>query len=208
MRSTGVHHVDLVVSDVERSLVFYRELLGPLGWHGVSHQTGERGETIHYLFGPGSSVGLRQAPGEPSGLPVDRYRVGLHHLCLEVQEQADLARAAQLLRRLGATITDGPRHFPEYRDGYHALFFEDPDGLKLELVWTLEGTYDYQRLRSDKGQEGLGDTAVAPPGRALKPSRRPPSHASAPNLTHEGALRPCLRTTIAPGNEAGLGGLS
>jgi glyoxylase I family protein len=145
VRSTGVHHVDLVVSDVEQSLAFYRKLLEPLGWHGVSNQSGERGETIHYLYGPGSSVGLREAPGGPSGVPVDRYRVGLHHLCLEVPTREDLDRAAECLRELQAAITDGPRHFPEYREGYHAVFFEDPDGLKLELVWTPDDTYDYQR---------------------------------------------------------------
>ena len=31
-KGLGVHHVDLAVSDVERSLAFYLELLGPLGW--------------------------------------------------------------------------------------------------------------------------------------------------------------------------------
>jgi catechol 2,3-dioxygenase-like lactoylglutathione lyase family enzyme len=31
LRSTGVHHVDLVVSSIERSLPFYSQLLGPLG---------------------------------------------------------------------------------------------------------------------------------------------------------------------------------
>ena len=53
MRSCGVHHVDLVVSSIERSLPFYRDLLGPLGWHGMTEVEGERGETIWYLWGPG-----------------------------------------------------------------------------------------------------------------------------------------------------------
>jgi catechol 2,3-dioxygenase-like lactoylglutathione lyase family enzyme len=145
VRSTGIHHVDLVVSDLERSLAFYRALLGPLGWHGVSEAPGERGETIHYLYGPGSSIGLRQAPDEASGLPVDRYRIGLHHLCLEVPSAEALETAAARLRELGATVTDGPREFPEYRPGYTAVFFTDPDGLKLELVWTPSGTYAYQQ---------------------------------------------------------------
>jgi len=57
--SAGVHHVDLVVSSIERSLPFYRDLLGPLGYHGVSEVQGERGETIWYLWGPGISIGLR-----------------------------------------------------------------------------------------------------------------------------------------------------
>jgi catechol 2,3-dioxygenase-like lactoylglutathione lyase family enzyme len=149
VRSTGVHHVDLVVSDIDRSLAFYRELLAPLGWHGVSTTPGERDETIHYLYGPGSSIGLRQAPAPEAGLPVDRYRIGLHHLCLEVEEPRQLEEAASRLRELGARITDGPREFPEYRPGYHAVFFEDPDGIKLELVWTPAATYDYQRRNED-----------------------------------------------------------
>jgi catechol 2,3-dioxygenase-like lactoylglutathione lyase family enzyme len=152
VRSSGVHHVDLVVSDLERSLAFYRELLGPLGWHGVSEAPGERGETIRYLYGPGSSVGLRQAPDPAAGLPVDRYAVGLHHLCFEVDSPEALEAAASRLRRLGAPITDGPREFPEYRPGYTAVFFHDPDGLKLELVWTPPGTYDYQLSSADRSR--------------------------------------------------------
>ena len=42
VRSTGVHHVDLVVSSIERSLPFYRDLLAPLGYHGISEVEGER----------------------------------------------------------------------------------------------------------------------------------------------------------------------
>jgi catechol 2,3-dioxygenase-like lactoylglutathione lyase family enzyme len=145
VRSTGIHHADLVVSDLERSLAFYRALLRPLGWHGVSEAPGERGETIHYLYGPGSSVGLRQAPDPTAGLPVDRYRIGLHHLCFEAETREALYDAVERLRDMGATITDGPREFAEYRQGYTAVFFTDPDGLKLELVWTPAGAYDYQR---------------------------------------------------------------
>jgi len=82
MHSSGVHHVDLVVSSIERSLPFYRDLLGPLGFHGVSEVQGERGETIWYLWGPGTSIGLREAQTDGDG-PHDRYRVGIHHLALE-----------------------------------------------------------------------------------------------------------------------------
>ena len=140
-----LQHTGFTVADLERSLAFYRELLVPLGWRGVSQAPGERGETIHYLFGPGSSIGLRQAPDPTAGLPVDRYRIGMHHLCLEAGTKEALEAAAVRLRELGATITDGPREFPEYRPGYTAVFFTDPDGIKLELVWTPPGAYDYQR---------------------------------------------------------------
>ena len=57
----GVQHIDLVVSSIERSLPFYRELLAPLGYHRISEVEGERGETIWYLSGPGVAIGLREA---------------------------------------------------------------------------------------------------------------------------------------------------
>jgi glyoxylase I family protein len=145
VRSTGVFHVDLVVSDIDRALRFYRGVFGPLGWHGVHEVPGERGETIHYVHGPGSTIGLRQAPDGAGTLPVDRYRVGMHHTCMEAPTEEGLYAAAERIVALGGTISEGPRHFPEYREGYHAIYFFDPDGIKLELCWTPPGTYDWQQ---------------------------------------------------------------
>ncbi|HEY6054316.1 MAG TPA: VOC family protein [Gaiellaceae bacterium] len=102
----GVHHVDLVVSSIERSLPFYRDLLGPLGWHGLQEVEGERGETIFYLSGPGTSIGLREA--QTRGFePYDRYRIGLHHLCFEAFSRADVEERAGWLRSQGAEIESG-----------------------------------------------------------------------------------------------------
>ena len=132
MRSTGVHHVDLVVSSIERSLPFYRDLLGPLGWHGLQEVEGERGETIFYLSGPGTSIGLREA--QTRGFEhYDRYRIGLHHLCFEAFSRADVEERAEWLRAQGAEIESGPEEYG-YQPGYYAVFFYDPDGLKLEIV--------------------------------------------------------------------------
>ena len=132
MRSTGIHHVDIVVSSIERSLPFYRDLLGPLGWHGVSEVQGERGETIWYLWGPGSSVGLRQAT-TPRETPFDRYEVGLHHLAFEAASRAKVDERADWLVAQGMQIESGPEEY-WYSPGYYAVFFYDPDGMKLEIV--------------------------------------------------------------------------
>ena len=128
----GVHHVDLVVSSLERSLAFYRELLAPLGFHHVGRVEGERGETIWYLGGPGSALGLREAQS-PSPDEYDRYRVGLHHLALEAHSRAQVDERAQWLRSQGATIESEPQEYG-YIPGYYAVFFYDPDGMKLEIV--------------------------------------------------------------------------
>ena len=137
MRSTGVHHVDLVVSSIERSLPFYRDLLGPLGWHGVSETKGERGEVIWYLWGPGSSIGIREAQ-EPRAAPYDRYQVGLHHLALEAASRSAVDERTEWLRAQGAEIESGPEEY-WYQPGYYAVFFYDPDGIKLEIVHVPPG---------------------------------------------------------------------
>ena len=132
MRSTGVHHVDLVVSSIERSLPFYRDLLAPLGYHGISEVEGERGETIYYLWGPGTSIGLREMQTEGDG-GYDRYSIGLHHLALEATSRAAVDERAHWLSETGAEIESGPQEYA-YQLGYYAVFFYDPDGIKLELV--------------------------------------------------------------------------
>jgi glyoxylase I family protein len=132
MRSSGVHHVDLVVSSIERSLPFYRDLLGPLGWHGLSEVEGERGETIWYLWGPGCSVGLRAALSDTPG-GFDRYRLGLHHVAFEAYSRSLVEERANWLREIGAELESEPQEYT-YSPGYYAVFFYDPDGLKLEIV--------------------------------------------------------------------------
>ena len=132
MRSTGFHHVDLVVSSILRSLPFYRELLEPIGWHRVGEVEGERGETIWYISGPGSSLGLREAQADTDG-PFDRYRIGVHHVAFEAPSRFEVDERADWLRARGVPIESGPEEY-SYIPGYYAVFFYDPDGIKLEIV--------------------------------------------------------------------------
>ena len=131
MLSTGVHHIDLVVSSIERSLPFYRDLLAPLGFHRIAEVEGERGETIWYLGGPGTAIGLRQAQSESP--PYDRNSVGLHHLAFEAYSRGVVNERADWLRSQGAEIESGPEEYG-YTPGYYAVFFHDPDGIKLEIL--------------------------------------------------------------------------
>ena len=131
-----VSHVDLAVSSLERSLAFYRGLLEPIGWTRHLEVTGERGETIHYLAveGPGvAALGLRQRRSEAHGVPYDRYAVGLHHLCFDVPSREVVDERAAWLHRQGAHVESEPAEYA-YTPGYYAVFFHDPDGIKLELL--------------------------------------------------------------------------
>ena len=129
-----VDHLDLVVSDLERSLDFYNGLLGPLGFVRNSEIEGERGERVVYIGGTGAtSVSLRAAQSEARPPPYDRYAVGIHHLCFGAPDRETVEERAAWLRERGAEIESGPAEY-EYTPGYYAVFFYDPDGIKLEIV--------------------------------------------------------------------------
>jgi len=131
----AIDHLDLVVTSLERSLAFYRELLRPLGYVRESPIEGERGERVVYLgrVGGYGSVSLREAQSDAHAVPYDRYAVGIHHIAFATSSRSVVNERAAWLRAQGATIESGPEEY-RYTPGYYAVFFYDPDGIKLELV--------------------------------------------------------------------------
>jgi glyoxylase I family protein len=131
----GIHHLDLVVSDLERSLGFYRELLGPLGYVREGEIAGERGERVVYLghVSAITAIGLREAQSDAHGPPYDRYALGAHHVAFGAPSRDTVDERAAWLRDRGAEIESEPREY-DYIPGYYAVFFSDPDGIKLEIV--------------------------------------------------------------------------
>jgi hypothetical protein len=77
----------------------------------------------------------RHAPRATRRLPSQEHRV--NRLAFGVRERADVDRfVTEFVRPRGiATLYESPREYPEYRAGYYAVFFEDPDRLKLEVVY-------------------------------------------------------------------------
>jgi glyoxylase I family protein len=132
--TTPLDHIDLVVSSLERSLVFYGGLLGPLGFTRWSTITGERDERVVYLGRAGSpfAVGLRERQSDAGGA-YDRYALGVHHLAFSAPSREVVDERARWLSDQGATIESGPAEY-DYSPTYYAVFFYDPDGIKLELV--------------------------------------------------------------------------
>jgi glyoxylase I family protein len=126
----AVHHLDLVVTSLERSATFYRELLEPLGYSRVGEIVGERGETVRYIGGGGTAIGIREAKiaGE-----YDRYRVGVHHVAFEASSREAVNERHAWAVEHGVEIESPPKEY-HYMPGYYAFFFYDPDGIKLEVV--------------------------------------------------------------------------
>ena len=131
----AIDHLDLVVTSLERSLGFYQDLLEPLGYVHAGEIQGERGERVVYLsrHGGGGSVSLREHQSTAHATPYDRYAIGIHHIAFAASSRALVDDRAAWLREQGAEIESGPREY-DYTPGYYAVFFYDPDAIKLELV--------------------------------------------------------------------------
>ena len=125
---TGVDHVYLAVRDFDRSLVFYDRVMRFLGFKkGTFPIAGER--HAHY-YNRELQITIRPAR---SDAPHDSYRTGLHHLCLRVADAETVDVIASGLAELDVAAT-APRLYPEYAGDYYATFFEDPDGIRFEVV--------------------------------------------------------------------------
>jgi glyoxylase I family protein len=133
-RRGGVDHLDLVVIDLERSLDFYTGLLRPLDYTRTSEIEGERGERVVYVGGAGvTSVSLRERQSDAHEVPYDRYGVGIHHLAFAAGSRDVVDERFAWLRDRGAEIESEPAEY-DYTPDYYAVFFYDPDGIKLEIV--------------------------------------------------------------------------
>lgn len=124
-------HVDLTVSDLERSVAFYDSLLTHLGFVRSTEYAGEVPNWTRADGGATFSIGLHAARRR---MPHDRYAPGLHHLAFHAGSRGEVDAVHELVRSTGAAVLDPPAEY-DYTPGYYAVFFADPDGLKLEVVF-------------------------------------------------------------------------
>ena len=68
---------------------------------------GERGETIWYLAGPGTYLGLREAQSQTDE-ELDRYRVGVHHVAFEAPSRVRRRRPRRLAEQPGNRDRERP----------------------------------------------------------------------------------------------------
>ena len=135
--SGSIHHLDLTVRHPQASRGFYAAVLGFMGYLEVADH--DRGFDYDLRTDDGfCSIGIMQAQGPNAERTHDRYSPGLHHVAWRADSRADVDAMHEMLQRIGATILDAPADYPQYGPGYYAVFFADPDGLKLEYVFKPE----------------------------------------------------------------------
>jgi glyoxylase I family protein len=131
----SLSHVDLTVADLERSVAFYDRVLGRLGYRRLDDVgAGVPCWGISDASGGFFTIALKPARPESTAVRHDRYAPGLHHLAFHADSREDVDGFHGFLLAIGATILDRPAEYG-YTPGYYAVFFADPDGIKLEVVF-------------------------------------------------------------------------
>ncbi|HWF76597.1 MAG TPA: VOC family protein [Caulobacteraceae bacterium] len=130
-----LHHLDLTVSDLERAKGFWAPLMEHLGYRVVNDTPQELAFATD--DDSATAVVLHPARATSAGKTHDRYAPGLHHLAFRAGSREEVDQVHALLQRMDGTILDPPALY--YPPNYYSVFFADPDGLKLELVFNPGG---------------------------------------------------------------------
>ncbi|EFW90544.1 glyoxalase [Haladaptatus paucihalophilus DX253] len=127
---TGLlHHVELYASDFEASASFWGWLLDELGYSVYQDWDGgrswKRGETY---------IVLVQADEEFRDEPYHRRRPGLNHLAFHAASRDHVDELTETLRSKGVPILYEDDHPFAGGEDHYAVYFEDPERIKVELV--------------------------------------------------------------------------
>ena len=152
IRPIDVAHLNLNVTNLERSLKFYTEVLGfqvALQYEGAVAwlNFGQYKDDVKGVGRGFHDLALYQVP---LGLPEDyRKRAGMNHIALRLRTPAEVDAAAEFLKEKGVKILKGPLTHKEDND--HYVYLEDPDGNVVELVSSTLPDWPEAYLRHSEG---------------------------------------------------------
>ena len=124
----GIDHIYISVSQLARSEKYYDQIMPLLGFKKNTFPN--EGDLHIQYYNRHFGYVLRPARAEVTPGPL---RPGLHHICFRVEDCAAVDRIAQQFGELRIECST-PQLYPEYAPDYYAIFFSDPDGIRLEIT--------------------------------------------------------------------------
>ena len=123
-----LNHAVLYVRDLERSVAFYRDVLG-------FRTVMTMGGAAAFIQAPGSTndhdLGLFQIGPDAGPSEAGRRTVGLYHLAWEIDTLEEMERLAGRLAESGALVGASDHGTTK------SLYAKDPDGLEFEVAWIV-----------------------------------------------------------------------
>lgn len=124
-----LHHVELYVSHLERSRRFWQFLLENLGYSVFQ----EWASGFSFKLGP-TYVVFVQTEEAHQLPPYHRKQTGLNHFAFHARSRAHVDELTTALQERGVPILYADRHPFAGGDAHYAVYFEDPDRIKVEVV--------------------------------------------------------------------------
>jgi catechol 2,3-dioxygenase-like lactoylglutathione lyase family enzyme len=124
-----IHHIEIYVSDLKNSVAFWGWFLEELGY--TPYQEWEMGKS--WKIGESYLVFV-QTEERFLDIPYHRCRVGLNHLAFHADSRQQVDDMTRMLKERGINILYPEKHPFAGGEDYYAVFFEDPDRIKVELV--------------------------------------------------------------------------
>ena len=144
LRVVGIDHISLRVGDFQKSKAFYGKLMPFLGFKVLD----EYPDAIGWTNGK-TRLWIGQADAEGKKHKHRIGDIGFHHYAFELGSRKAVDELQTFVKKLGAKIVDPAG---EYYDDYYAVFFLDPDGLKLEGMKWGERTALAKRKKAAQAQ--------------------------------------------------------
>jgi catechol 2,3-dioxygenase-like lactoylglutathione lyase family enzyme len=128
--NTGkLHHVEIYVSDLKRSSDFWEWFLRKLGY--IKFQEWNKG--VSWKLDE-TYIVFVQAEEKYLDVPYHRCRAGLNHIAFHAASKTHVDEITSELKNRGVKILYEDRHPYSGGKGHYAVFFEDPDRIKVEFA--------------------------------------------------------------------------
>jgi len=125
----GLHHVEIYVSNLQRSTDFWSWLLSELGFEPFQEWEDGRSWKLDNTY-----LVFVQAKEKHLSIPYNRSRVGLNHLAFHADSRNQVDELTQKIRARGMKVLYEDRHPYAGGKAHYAVYFEDSDRIKVELV--------------------------------------------------------------------------
>lgn len=125
----GIDHTIVTVNNYEQAGRFYGWLMPKIGYSGGEHDYG----AMKGWMGKGMSFWIKKADARFASDSFNKDRVGLCEIAFKGDSRIQIDALAKDIEANGGKILDPPKEY-DYAPGYYAVFFTDPDGIKLEIV--------------------------------------------------------------------------